>query len=137
MSLRIRPEIAEKGGTGAITTAAGAHGMKEAWGKPAAWCDYSGTIKDVGLRGVTFFDHPSNLRYPVRWHVRDYGLMGANYFGLSSFEPDLKQKGDWTLKNGESQMFRYRTLIHSGSAEDAKAAGRFAVYATPPQASWK
>jgi hypothetical protein len=127
----------EKGGSGAITTGAGAHGETEAWGKPAPWCDYTGTISGVGVRGITFFDHPSNLRYPARWHVRNYGLMGANYFGLHHFEPDLKQDGSWTLKNGESQVFKYRTLVHTGSVDEAKVGDRYTAYATPLQAAWK
>ncbi|MDX9974426.1 MAG: PmoA family protein [FCB group bacterium] len=136
IALRMRPSMNEQGGTGTITTANG-QGEKTVWGKPSPWCDYSGTIEGVGTRGVTFFDHPSNLRHPARWHVRSYGLMGANYFGLKDFEPDLKQQGDWTLKSGEGQTFQYRTLIHSGNAAEAKIADRYTAYATPAQATWK
>lgn len=136
IALRIRPELQEKGGSGTITTTVG-QGEKAVWGKPSPWCDYSGTIQDVGVRGVTFFDHPSNLRHPTRWHVRSYGLMAANCFGLKDFEPNGGQSGDWTLRNGESQVFRYRTLIHSGDVKEAKVAERYAAFATPPQASWK
>lgn len=136
VALRIRPEINEKGGTGTITTTVG-QGEKVVWGKPSPWCDYSGTIQGAGVRGVTFFDHPSNLRHPARWHVRSYGLMGANYFGLKDFEPESGQKGEWTLENGKAQTFKYRILLHSGDVKEARVADRYAAYATPPAASWK
>lgn len=146
IALRIRPEMNEQevklkdgstvGGKGGIITTANGQGEKNVWGKPSPWCDYSGPVTGAGTRGVAFFDHPDNLRHPVRWHVRGYGLMGANYFGLKDFEPNAGQRGDWTLENGTSQVFRYRVLVHSGGAGEVKVADRYANYATPPVAAW-
>ncbi len=135
MALRIRPEI-EGNRNGAITNAAGQKGEKACWGKPSPWCDYAGMIEGVGVRGIAIFDHPSNLRHPTRWHVRDYGLNGANCFGLSRFTHG-KENGDYTLKEGEKLTFRYRVLVHSEDAGAARVADRYADYATPPKVRWQ
>lgn len=134
VSLRIRPEI-EGNRNGVITNAAGGKGEKECWGKPAAWCDYSGEIEGVGQRGIAIFDHPNNLRHPTHWHVRDYGLMGANCFGYSHFTRGEKN-GDYTFKEGDTLTFNYRTYVHSGDVETANVAARYADYANPPKAQW-
>ncbi|GMU91414.1 MAG: hypothetical protein AMXMBFR4_04720 [Candidatus Hydrogenedentota bacterium] len=136
MSLRIRDVIAESaknGGTMTLTD--GRSGMAQCWGQPSPWCDYSGPIEGQGWHGVTIFDHPSNLRHPTRWHVRDYGLMGANCFGLSYFT-NKRENGDYTLKNGESLTFRYRVYVHRGNVEQAKVADRYTDYAAPPKVAW-
>jgi 7-carboxy-7-deazaguanine synthase len=67
-----------------IENSAGGVGEKECWGKPAAWCDYSGPVEGQTV-GIAVMDHPGNLRSPVRWHVRDYGLLTTNCFGESTF----------------------------------------------------
>ncbi len=130
VSLRVRDQIrADQGGT--ITNAEGKHGERGCWGKPSPWCDYSGEFDDGKVRGIAVFDHPSNLRHPTRWHVRNYGLMGANCFGLSHFtknEPE-KLNGDYTLKAGEILTFKYRVVVHSGTAEQAKLNNLYAEYA--------
>lgn len=136
MAVRVNDHMnVDHGGT--ITNSEGQVGEDEAWGQPAAWCDYSGAIGDAGVFGVTVFDHKDNLRFPSRWHVRNYGLMGANVFGLSYFtkgKGDLN--GDYTLKNGETMTFKYRTYVHSGDVSEGQVADRYADYATPPAVSW-
>jgi hypothetical protein len=82
-------------------------------------------MKDVGWRGLAIFDHPSNLRYPTSWHVRKYGLFGANCFGYSYFREkeynkDLPENGDYTIKKGDTLTFHYRMYIHSGNVKDAQ-----------------
>ncbi|HOZ45251.1 MAG TPA: PmoA family protein [Candidatus Hydrogenedentes bacterium] len=141
LSFRMRPEIEVKRRNAEITLV-DMKGYPKTWGKPSPWCDYSGTIAGVGMRGIAVFDHPENLRYPTRWHVRDYGLCGANCFGLSHFtEHEMKKEGkeplngDYLLKAGESLTFNYRVLIHSGTAEEAKVADLYAEYAKLPKAS--
>ncbi|MBI5094515.1 MAG: PmoA family protein [Candidatus Hydrogenedentes bacterium] len=139
VSLRIRDDLredAKKGGL--ITLSTGAKTEKEVWGKPAAWCDYSGPIEGVGVRGVTVFDNTANLRFPTCWHVRAYGLFAANPFGLAAFtakDPSPKN-GDYTLPSGKSLVFKYRVLVHVDDAEKAKVADRYKDYATPPKAVW-
>ncbi|MDP7638557.1 MAG: PmoA family protein, partial [Candidatus Hydrogenedentes bacterium] len=135
VGVRMADGLREKGGKGLVTTAAGAAGAKAAWGKPAAWCDYSGRLARLGVRGLAVFDHPTNLRHPTSWHVRDYGLMAANCFGYSHFT-DGKQNGDFTLKSGESITFFYRVYVHSGDVEESDVAGHYADFANPPRARW-
>jgi len=135
VGLRMNDDLREQGGTGKITTSEGAVGEKAAWGKAAAWCDYTGTLEGFGARGITVMNHPSSFRYPIRWHVRAYGLLGANAFGYSDFTGG-KENGEYTLKNGESIEFKFRIYLHSGDVEAADVAGYFKDYATPPVAEW-
>ena len=128
-ALRIRDQI-RGDRNGQLTNAAGQKGEKECWGKPAAWCDYSGTFEDGKVRGITIFDNPNNLRYPTRWHARDYGLLGANCFGLSYFtkKEEKQLNGDYLLENGKSLTFSYRFYVHSGTPEEAKVAEQYETY---------
>lgn len=135
VSLRMADKLRERGGTGTITNSAGGVGAKETWGKPAAWCDYSGPIEGIGTRGMTVFDHPSNFRHPTHWHVRDYGLMGANAFGYSHFY-DGERNGDHDLPEGAEFPFHYRLYVHSGDVNEAQVAEVYAAYAQPLEAAW-
>lgn len=130
VALRMRDDLTEKT-NGKMTLDGGRSGMDSCWGKPSPWCDYSGPIEGAGVRGITVFDHPGNLRHPTRWHVRDYGLLGANCFGLSYFTEKEAEKlnGDYTLKQGETLTFNYRIYVHSGDVNEAKVAERYAEYA--------
>lgn len=139
---RMREDMTELKG-GVITNALGDKGEATNWGKPAAWSDYSAEIAGVGVRGLTVFDNAANLRYPTSWHVRNYGLNGANPFGYSYFsekeynKPLMPANGDYLLKSGEKLNFQYRVFVHSGDAEQAKVADRFTDYSTPPKAEWQ
>ncbi|HOJ32120.1 MAG TPA: PmoA family protein [Candidatus Hydrogenedentes bacterium] len=138
VSVRMRDDLTEKFGKGVITNAEGKSGMAACWGKPSPWCDYSGPLEGVGVVGIALFDHPSNFRYPTCWHVRDYGLMGANCFGYAAFtakDPEPKN-GDYTLPAGQKLVFKYRVYVHTGDVTEARVADRYADFATPPEVSW-
>lgn len=135
VGLRMADALREKGGTGTITNSEGGVGAKETWGKPAAWCDYSGTLDGVGAVGITVMDHPRSFRYPTHWHVRDYGLMGANAFGYSYFYNGEKN-GDYLLKSGETMDFSYRLYLHAGDVKEAKVAEVYAAFVKAPTARW-
>lgn len=144
LSFRIRPELEWKRKNGVITLQDQSLSGLATWGQPSPWCDYTGEAAGFGQRGIAVFDNPANLRYPTRWHVRDYGLCGANCFGLSYFtEREQKKKGeepingDYLQKANEALTFQYRVLIHSGNVKDAQVAERYADYMTPPAASWE
>ncbi len=141
VAVRMRPELSYDNAV--ITNAQGDVGESTTWGKPSPWCDYSGKMEGVGWRGLTVFDHPTNLRYPSSWHVRGYGLMGANPFGYSYFGEKEYNKGllpvengNYTIKNKETLSFQHRVYVHSGDVESAAVADRFADFATPPDADW-
>ena len=119
-ALRLRPELQEDKGSGHILNAEGGQTEKNDWGKRSNWVDYSGKVGDEAV-GIAIFDHPSNPRHPVRWHVRAYGLFAANPFGLAEFVGDKSQSGAMTLEPGESLRFRYRVVIHPGEPESGIA----------------
>jgi hypothetical protein len=112
-AIRLADAMNEKSGTGKMTNASGAAGMKNVWGKRSPWVDYSGTINGEKV-GVAIFDHPANPRNPTYWHARDYGLFAANMFGEHDFLNDRKRDGSMTLKPGEKLHLRYRVIIHGG-----------------------
>lgn len=140
-AVRMRPEISYRDAI--ITNAHGDQGEPKTWGKPSPWCDYSAETEDFGTLGLAIFDHPGNMRHPTSWHVRGYGLMGANCFGYSYFsEKDYNKdlmpaNGDWELPAGESHTWNYRVYVHTGDVEEAAVADRYADYATPPALTWK
>lgn len=114
VALRVAPVMEERRG-GSIVLSTGASGESESWGRGASWCDYSGVVDGVAV-GVAVMDHPANPR-PARWHVRDYGLLAANPFGLRDFTADPSADGSLRLDPAESVRFRYRILTHRGGAE--------------------
>jgi hypothetical protein len=131
LSIRVASSMDAKE-KGRIENSAGGVGEKECWGKPAAWCDYSGPVEG-GTVGIGVMDHPGNLRSPVQWHVRDYGLMTTNCFGASTFAGEEGgRRGEYTLKDGQSLTFRYRVLLHSGGAKEGGVADAYAAYMQPP-----
>lgn len=113
VALRVAPAMEERRG-GSIVLSTGAEGESESWGRAGAWCDYSGIVDGVAV-GVAVMDHPANPR-PARWHVRDYGLLAANPFGLRDFTGDPSADGSLRLRPGEPVTFRYRILTHRGGA---------------------
>ena len=136
VSLRMNDDLREKGGSGTITNSEGGVGAPQTWGKPAAWCDYSGTLEGFGKVGVTIMDHPSSFRYPTHWHVRDYGLVGANAFGYSYFYGnDSGKNGDHLLKAGESISFNYRIYVHTGDVEESGVADQYKLFTNPASGS--
>jgi hypothetical protein len=141
VAIRMRPELSDTAGV--ITNALGDVGEDTLWGKPSPWCDYSGQMDGVGWRGLAVFDYPTNLRYPTSWHVRSYGLMGANPFGYSYFKEKEYNKGllpaengDYIIKDKDTLSFKHRVYVHSGDVKQAEVAERFASFATPPEVKW-
>lgn len=129
--IRVPDSLRVRGGGGHIVTAAGLKDS-EAWGKRAEWVDYYGPV-DGETVGVAILDHPSNLRFPTYWHVRDYGLFAVNPFGLHDFIRGAPPgAGKYTVPEGKTLTFRYRVIFHKGTTEEADIAGLWAAYADPP-----
>jgi len=101
---------------------------KEAWGKAAAWVDYSGKLGGDEV-GVAIFNHPSSFRFPTYWHARTYGLCSGNPFGKSYFV-GKGQDGSHTLKPGESITLRYRFFFHKGDVREGGVAEAYQAYAS-------
>jgi hypothetical protein len=104
-------------------------GVRDAatWGNKADWCDYYGPAQGK-IVGIAMFDHPENLRHPTTWHVRDYGLLAANPFGLHDFEKARGGAGNFTVPKGKSVKFRYRIYLHEGDDKAAAVQKRYDEY---------
>ena len=117
---------------GRIENSFGGIDEAETWGKRAHWCDYSGPVGGNWV-GVAIFDHAENLRHPTYWHVRNYGLMTANCFGLSYFKRNKSLDGSFILWAGEELIFRYRIYIHPGNALSGRVVEKYNNYLNPPK----
>lgn len=112
LGVRVASPLRVKDAGGEIRTSDGKRNEKEAWGKQARWCDYSGVVDGQRI-GITLMPHPGNFR--ESWfHVRDYGLMVANPFGQNAFTG--KEKSRIEVKPGEQLRLRFGIWIHSGKA---------------------
>ncbi|MDW8052063.1 MAG: PmoA family protein [Armatimonadota bacterium] len=135
--VRVASSMEVKRGTGGQIVNAAGQRDRDAWGKRAPWCDYTGIVEGEVV-GIAIFDHPTNLRHPTYWHVRDYGLFAANPFGVHDFVPGTpKGEGDYTLKKGESLTFRYRLWLHKGRTEEAGVATQYEAYRHAPRVIWR
>lgn len=132
-SIRVATSMDAKD-AGTIVNSYGGTNEAETWGKRAHWCDYYGPVNGRTV-GIAIFDHPANFRYPTYWHVRNYGLMTANPFGLSHFLADKTVDGSHTMAAGSELTFRYRVYIHAGDTVQAGVAGKFLDFVQPPAAA--
>lgn len=112
-----------------LSQSTGAKGMKACWGKQAKWGDISGEIGGKPY-GVAIFDHPANPRYPTQWHIRDYGLMSPNPFGLHDYDKTVAaHAGDLSVEKGKTVSFHFLVVFHPSSAADAKLDEKWAEFA--------
>ena len=132
LSIRVCPSLTVKGGEGRITNSFGGVNEEETWGRRAHWCDYSGKLGNE-VYGVAVFDYLENFRHPTYWHVRDYGLMAANVFGISHFKRIRSPEGVYILRKGEQLTFKYRIYVHKGDAREANVAQKYLDYVCPPK----
>jgi hypothetical protein len=97
------------------------------WGRPTAWIDYSGKVDSKEV-GIAVFEHPDNI--PSSWHVRAYGLNGANPFGRDhSGFPSQRGKTELVkiAKGGELKL-KYAVYAHTGDVKSGKVAEAFAGF---------
>ena len=121
--------------TGIIVNAEGGTNESETWGKRSVWCDYSGLDDGGHLVGVAVFNHPSSNRFPTYWHVRNYGLMTANPYGLGDFYGDKSVDGSQSIEAGERLTFGYRVYVHAGDAVGGHVGEAYHGYVNPPVAT--
>ncbi len=133
MALRLCPSLSLKGdgAQGHVFNNAGDK-QKNVWGKHADWVSYYGPDPKGNAVGVTIFSHPTNLRAPMTWHARDYGLFAANPFGLHDFEElkkgDQDGKGDYKIAKGGSLTLRFRFLFTKGKPKPEAMDTKFKAY---------
>jgi len=84
------------------------------WSSKGNWVMLTGK-KDGRDITIGMFDHPANVGYPAYWHARGYGLFSVNPLGRKVFS-NGKEELNFTLQPGQSVTFRYRIVVHSGSA---------------------
>jgi len=107
---------------------------KECWGRQARWVDYYGPVVPGGpVNGIVAMDHPSNVRHPTGWHVRDYGLFAANPF--YDKKPEWPDQGPIYLSKakGEKLDLRYRICIHRGNEKEGKVEQKWQDWVKPPK----
>ena len=110
---RVATPLSEKNG-GTAHNSDGLTGAKTAWGKAAAWCDYSGVLSNR-LVGITVMPDPKNFR-PSWFHSRDYGLIVANPFGQKAFTKS--EPSSVPVKKGESFTLHFAAFIHSSPTNE-------------------
>jgi hypothetical protein len=106
-------KLDNEGVTGAYLNQQGLRG-DAVWGKRSRWVCLQGK-KDGEAISLEIIDHPTNVGYPTYWHARGYGLFAANPLGQKIFS-EGKEELNFSLKQGEKRSFRYRIVVHSGSA---------------------
>ena len=129
LAVRVAKSISAHFGGGEITNSEDARGEEAIFGKPARWVDYSGPIavgtgdaRKVVHEGITYFDHPANVSFPSRWHVRADGWMGASL----CFE-------DSVIVADKPLTLRYLLHAHSGKYDHDQAAAMFKEFSARPE----
>lgn len=145
-SLQVGPGLAWKAGekNRHLTCSEGMAGNEVA-GKRAKWLICQGLDAGNLPGGVAVFDHPENPGYPSQWTIEGTGLISANPFAPRSLPAPEPAAGDKTatkdsaepgrgfrlraksgqydlpriVRNGESVVFRYRSIFFTGQAEAA------------------
>ena len=108
LGVRVPTPITEKNG-GRIASSEGHTTAKGTWGKPAAWCHYSGVIAGKHV-GVLVMPDPKNP-HPSWWHNRDYGVFVSNPFGRKAMKQGKKSRIE--VKRGEIYRLRHTIVLHS------------------------
>ena len=122
-ALRLRHRNKRQPATGRARNSEGTTG-KAIWGEKAKWVLYQGPINDQNY-AIAILDHPGNLRHPTTWMARDYGLVGANPFGLSHYLGKERGAGNYTLKKGESLTLKYLFVFTKGDVSAGDMDARF------------
>ncbi len=118
-SARVVPELSVGSG-GMLINAEGKAGEKETFGIGSPWCDYSGT-RDGIIKGIAILQHPQNRWFPAKWFTRDYGFFSPT--------PMFWLEGDkLQIAKGEKLILRYRVVVHSGGANQARIKEIFEQY---------
>ena len=115
--------------------------MKMLGARQALGSTTMGPVDDERV-GIAVLNHPDSFGFPTYWHVRSYGLLAANVFGLRVFRNAPNEDGSVTLEPGDSMTFGYRILLHRGDHEAGNVREKFIEYAkvdksVTPAAIWE
>ncbi len=127
LSIRVADSMTAKAG-GRIINSSSDEGEAAAYGKRVPWCDFNGLIGGRVV-GIAMLQHPESWGYPTPWHVRSYGLMTSNPFGLKSVSKE-KHSGELTLTQGERATIKYRVILHEGDEKQADIEGSYREYSS-------
>lgn len=122
------PKLDNEGVTGKYHSAKGIDG-DAVWGTRAPWVTLTGTLPKNEPVAVTLIDHPGNPGYPTYWHARGYGLFAANPLAPSVMSSGKDAPMNYTLKAGQSVVFRHRLLITPTAEPDAALNKEAAAFA--------
>lgn len=119
MALRLSDALAPSSSADARSFDSEGRSGTDIWGQEARWVAHAGSIAgedgEPGDVTVALLDHPENRLSPCRWHVRAYGIMAANPFGLSAFDGTVGDRGRFTIQPYGVLELRYRVVV-AGSA---------------------
>lgn len=121
-SLRADPAFAVSAG-GTMINAEGLTGEQATFGQGSPWMAFHGKRASGTEEGIALFQHPGNPWFPAPWFTRDYGF-------LSPTPMYWPQDGKSTkLKQGETLVLRYRTIVFAGTPHSAGLGELFEAYA--------
>lgn len=82
---------------------------EKAEGQRAMWVDVGMQVEGRNdLAHIAVFDHPDNKGYPQPWRVD--GQLGIG--------PARARTGDWTIKQGDTEVIRHRLVVYIGTLND-------------------
>ena len=129
LAVRVAKTVSAYFGGGIISSSEGWVGEPSIFGKASRWVDYSGPVAvgtGVGrksvIEGITYFDHPGNVDYPAKWHVREDGWIGAS----------VCRDEDRTVAHEKPLVLRYLLHVHAGGYDHEKAVAIQRVFAKRP-----
>ena len=94
-----------EGVRGAVVNAVGQRNS-EAEGQRAIWSDIGIQVEGLqDLAHIAMLDHPDNNGFPIPWRV-------DNELGVG---PSRQILGDWTIRQGETEVIRYRLIAYAGN----------------------
>jgi hypothetical protein len=112
LAVRVAKAISGHFGDGVISGPDGVTGEQNLFGLPASWIDYSGSIREGVVEGITYFDHVTNATFPSKWHVREDGWMGAS----------ICRDRAVMLNRQDPNVWRYLLHVHAGPIDQDRAA---------------
>ncbi|HVJ79832.1 MAG TPA: DUF6807 family protein, partial [Planctomycetia bacterium] len=122
LAVRVAKSLSARFGGGRLTGADGKVGEPALFGNSNPWMDYSGPVPSGGEEGIAFLDHPSNVGFPSKWHVRDDGWMG----------PSVCRDRAVILEREKPLELRYLIYAHAGAAPRANIEATAAEFAKAP-----